>query len=129
MVDVLKRQEELVKYLTFLRDINYEGYVNQKHICEIVKGYNYNPNPKLTGDHCKSILDDARAINSNQNFDVIITCKDYKFKIATKEEAVEEMAKHLRKIKVQAKIIKDIKTKYKLDNTFDLLKEDFWKVF
>lgn len=108
------RQIKLVKLLEALPD----HWFTQKEICNNVEGYT---NTVRNNDRCTDILRDKNEINAEPSFKKIIVCKKYKFKIATREEYLEERAKHIRRLKNQVKIIKDMDYKNGLNWTLDLL--------
>lgn len=90
---------------------NPDKWFTQKEICEVVEGYNYNDNPTSTSDHCSLINADRILINRNMVIDKIIVCKNYKFKIATKEEAIKEIKSHIRRLLSQAEQIRSMEAK------------------
>ena len=108
------RQIKLVKLLESLSDHRF----TQKEICDNVEGYTYTVR---NNDRCADILRDKNEINAEPSFKKIIVCKKYKFKIASREEYLEERAKHIRRLKNQVKIIKDMDYKNGLNWTLDLL--------
>lgn len=108
------RQIKLVKLLESLP----EHWFTQKEICDNVEGYTYTVR---NNDRCTDILRDKNEINAEPSFKKIIVCKKYKFKIATREEYLEERTKHIRRLKNQVKIIKDMDYKNGLNWTLDLL--------
>ena len=54
-------------------------------------------------------------INESQEYEKIIVSKNYMFKIATIEDYKKERNFHIRKLKNQVKMIKDMDFKYKLN--------------
>lgn len=108
------RQIKLIKLLESLSDHRF----TQKEICDNVEGYTYTVR---NNDRCADILRDKNEINAEPSFKKIIVCKKYKFKIASREEYLEERAKHIRRLKNQVKIIKDMDYKNGLNWTLDLL--------
>lgn len=108
------RQIKLIKLLESLSDHRF----TQKEICDNVEGYTYTVR---NNDRCTQILRDKNEINSEPSFKKIIVCKKYKFKIASREEYLEERTKHIRRLKNQVKIIKDMDYKNGLNWTLDLL--------
>lgn len=110
------RQIKLIKLLESLSDHRF----TQKEICDNVEGYTYTVR---NNDRCADILRDKNEINAEPSFKKIIVCKKYKFKIASREEYLEERAKHIRRLKNQVKIIKDMDYKNGLNWTLDLLND------
>lgn len=83
-----------------------------------------------THDNCASILADMHKINGDPKFEQIILIKDNKFKVADDEELRIYRIKHIKKLKKQVEIIKNIDYKWGLNNQGKVLKEEeFYKTF
>lgn len=83
-----------------------------------------------THDNCASILADMHKINADPKYEQIILIKDNKFKVADDEELRIYRTKHIKKLKKQVEIIKNIDYKWKLNNQGKVLEEDeFYKTF
>lgn len=98
----------------------------QKEICDNCEGYVYK---YRNNDKCPEIRRDMIIINNNQEFEKIVVCKDYKFKIATKEEAFENYMLHVRRLKNQVKILDDLSFKMKRNGHFDIIGEKYHSPF
>ena len=89
-----------------------DKWFSQKEIADAVEGYEYK---ERANDRCPTIRDDKNEINASLEVDKIIVMKNYKFKIGTKEEYLEERKKHVRRLKQQVKIIQDFDFKVNRD--------------
>lgn len=89
-----------------------DKWFSQKEIADAVEGYEYK---ERENDRCPTIRDDKNEINASLEVDKIIVMKNYKFKIGTKEEYLEERRKHVRRLKQQVKIIQDFDFKVNRD--------------
>lgn len=118
----MERHEKLYDYLLQ----NGTRWVSQKEICNNITGYRYH---ERNNDRAPTIREDMLLINSLPDFNFIVICKDYHFKIATMEEYKEYRNERIRRLKKQVKMIKDIDFKYHRDNRYDLLKEEFYDIF
>ena len=108
------RQWDLYKYLK----ANTDRWVSQKEIVDNVEGYTYH---ERANDRCPAIRDDKIAINESLETDKLVVMKNYMFKLATREEYLEERAKHIRKLKNQVKQIQDLDYKADRNNFGKLL--------
>ena len=89
-----------------------DKWFSQKEIADAIEGYEYK---ERENDRCPTIRDDKNEINASLEVDKIIVMKNYKFKIGTKEEYLEERKKHVRRLKQQVKIIQDFDFKVNRD--------------
>lgn len=101
-------------------------WFTQKEICDNISGYTFKDRKN---DKCSAIRADKNEINADRHFEKIITMKNYCFKIATKEEYIAERNAHIRRLKEQVKIIKDMDYKNRINNSFDLLLQEFISSF
>lgn len=112
------RQWELYNYLVKCFEQNERRWISPEEICKNVNGYYWNDKAY---DHCKSIRNDKKYINSQIEIDKLIVMSNRFFKIGTKEEVIEEIKKHERRLIAQAKEISNFRKKCKLDGQFKLL--------
>lgn len=89
-----------------------DKWFSQKEIADSIDGYEYK---ERANDRCSAIREDKNEINASLEVDKIIVMKNYKFKIGTKEEYLEERRKHVRRLKQQVKIIQDFDFKVNRD--------------
>ena len=106
--------KERQKSLYNLLNSDTSKWFSQKEICDAISDYKYNDR-KTSSDKCSAILQDKMTINESQEFEKIIVSKNYMFKIATIEDYKKERNFHIRKLKNQVKMIKDMDFKYKLN--------------
>ena len=106
--------KERQKSLYNLLNSDTSKWFSQKEICDAISEYKYNDR-KNSSDKCSAILQDKMTINESQEFEKIIVSKNYMFKIATIEDYKKERNFHIRKLKSQVKMIKDMDFKYKLN--------------
>ena len=117
------RQDLLYKLIT--REPN--RWFTQLEIYGKVSGYVWSVG---THDNCSSILADIHRINADPKYEQIILIKDNKFKVADDEELRIYRNKHIKKLKKQVEIVKNIDYKWKLNNQGKVLEEDeFYKTF
>lgn len=117
------RQYFLYKYLKACFTYNPDKWVTQKEICSIISEYNYTVCPQGTTDCCTAIGQDVKAINADVTIDKLIVTKKYKFKIATRREAEEEIESHKRRLITQAVQIAHFNRKIGRNGQFKLLNE------
>lgn len=98
----------------------------QKEICEWCAGYNYVERPN---DRCSEIRGDMLIINNSPEFEKIIVCKNYCFKVATEEETKHYLFARIRRIKEQVKQIKALRYKMQRDGHNDFIKEEWWESY
>ena len=98
----------------------------QKEICEWVEGYTYKERPN---DRCSKIRNDMLLINENTEFEKLIVCKDYCFKVATDEETIEYVKERIRRLRAQAKQIKDIRYKIYRNGKMNLFTDEIWSSY
>lgn len=115
---IATRQWSLYNYLNKCFEENPGRWVSPKEIYNNVSGYIWDDKAY---DKCKGIRNDKKFINSQLEIDQLIVMKDRNFKIATKEEAMEEIGQHYRRLIEQRKEIDNMQRKYKLDGQFKLL--------
>jgi hypothetical protein len=68
-------------------------------------------------------------INEEQEFEKLIVCKDYCFKVATDEETIEYIKDRIRRLKAQAKQIKDIRYKVYRNGKMNLFTDEIWSSY
>lgn len=117
----MERYEKLYNYLLK----NGGRWITQKELCDNV-GYRYHDR---NNDKAPTIREDMKLINSLPEFNLIVVCKDYCFKIASKQEYIDFRNERIRRLKAQVQMIKDIDYKYNRDNHYDLLKKEFYDIF
>lgn len=103
-----------------------EKWWNQREITDLVEGYTY---ILRNNDRCPEIRNDMLFINSSPQYAKIIICKNYHYKVATKEELKEYYNARVRRLENQVKQIKDLIFKMKRDNHLDLFTDDWWDSF
>lgn len=118
----MERYEKLYNYL--LTRVGH--WTTQREICENVEGYVYHTR---NNDRAPTIREDMKLINADTNIHFIVVCKNYCFKIATKEEYKAYRNERIRRLKAQVKMLKDIDFKYSRDNHYDMLKQEFYDIF
>jgi hypothetical protein len=98
----------------------------QKEICDWVEGYTYKDRPN---DRCPQIRHDMLLINEGQEFEKLIVCKDYCFKVASDQETIEYIKDRIRRLKAQAKQIKDIRYKVYRNGKMNLFTDKIWSSY
>ena len=106
--------KERQKSLYNLLNSDTSKWFSQKEICDAISDYKYNDR-KNSSDKGSAILQDKMTINESQEYEKIIVSKNYMFKIATIEDYKKERNFHIRKLKNQVKMIKDMDFKYNLN--------------
>lgn len=99
---------------------------NQREVTDFVQGYTY---VLRNNDRCADIRNDMLYINSLPEFEKIIICKNYHYKIATREELKEYYNARIRRLKNQVKQIKDLEFKMKRNNHLDLITNEWWETY
>lgn len=99
---------------------------NQREVADFVQGYTY---VLRNNDRCADIRNDMLYINSLPEFEKIIICKNYHYKIATREELKEYYNARIRRLKNQVKQIKDLEFKMKRNNHLDLITNEWWETY
>lgn len=99
---------------------------SQEEIYNWVEGYKY---INRNNDRCPTIRNDMLWLNNNAEVEKIIVCKNYQFKIATKEETREYYKARIRRLKNQLKQIKDLEFKIHADGHFDFIDEVWLESF
>ncbi len=119
----MERKEKLINLLTSEPD----KWFTQKEICDAIPEYHY---VERNNDKCPVIREDKLEINSNPEIETLIVMKDYKFKIGTYEEYIQERNAHIRRLKNQVSAIRDMDFKFKRHNQGKVFTEDeFYQTF
>lgn len=108
------RQWNLFKLLSE----NPDKWFSQKEIVDALEGYAYQ---NRNNDKCPAIREDKIAINKSQEVDKIVVMKNYKFKIGTEKEILEERKRHLKRLIKQKQEIEDLDYKLGRNNQGKLL--------
>lgn len=99
---------------------------SQREVTDFVEGYTY---ILRNNDRCSEIRKDMIYINSLPEFEKIIICKNYHYKVASKEELKEYYNARIRRLKNQVNQIKDLEFKMRRNNHLDLITNEWWESY
>ena len=123
MLMLKNRRELLYALLTDQPD----KWFTQEEIC--LQIHYYQLSNRTDNDRCATILQDIKAINSDPSFEKILVCKNYQYKVANKEEAVENYKQHVRRLIKQRNRADDIRDKMRRNGFLDILEDKWWESY